>query len=122
MVPKELLSLENLLTLGGAAFAVTLMGNVCHYVFSWNPRWLGLVVAMGLAGFGLAVRADRQWFDWVVALLQGFQIYATAVGIASITGGGKPERRPSVVERGGAPRPPEPAPLPAARSFWTRWF
>jgi hypothetical protein len=123
MVPKELLSLETLVTLGGAAFAVTLAGNVCRYVFSWNPRWMGLVVAMGLAGLGLVLGPDRRWTDWVVALFQGLQIYATAVGIASITGGVKPESPSPVVERGPG-RPDRTAPTgPAmARSFWVRWF
>jgi hypothetical protein len=112
MNPDSLIHVESLATLGGASFAVILVGNVFQYVFNWNPRWLGLIVAFLLAGLGVALVPQRQWVDWVVAIIRGFQIYATAVGIASITGNEKYE---PVVERG-------PVGAKRRRTFWVQWF
>jgi hypothetical protein len=112
MNPDRLISVESLGTLGGASVAVLLVGNVCQYVFNWNPRWLGLIVAFLLAWLAITLVPDSQWFDWLVAILRGFQIYATAVGIASITGKAKYE---PIVERG-------PVGAEHRRSFWIQWF
>jgi hypothetical protein len=109
---NELISVEDLITLGGASFAVILTGNVCRYVFNWNPRWFGLAVAFVLAGLAIARLPHIQWFDWLVVIFRGLQIYATAVGMAAITG---KEKHDAIVERG---------PLGAARrrAFWIQWF
>jgi len=112
MNPDKLISVESLVTLGGASFAVILVGNVCRYVFNWNPRWLGLIVAFLLAGLAITLVPDRQWFDWLVAIFRGVQIYATAVGIASITG---KEKYEPIVERG-------PVGAEHRRPFWIQWF
>jgi hypothetical protein len=110
MNPKELISVTSLFTLGGAAFAVALLGNVLQYVFHWNPRWLGLVVALLLAAVGAVIARPAQWYDWIVALFQGIQIYATAVGITAVTGKASPEP-----ERGSLS-------ASATRPFWVQWF
>lgn len=110
MNPKELISAASLFTLGGASFAVTLLGNVLQYIFHWNPRWLGLAVSLLLAGVGAAIARPAQWSEWIVALFQGLQIYATAVGITAVTGKTDPEP-----ERDGPSRP-------ATRVFWRQWF
>jgi hypothetical protein len=108
MDPKELITAQSLYTLGGAAFAVTLFGNVFHYVMSWNPRWAGLVLAEALALITAGATGRHQPVDWIVAFFQGLQIYATSVGIAAITA--KTPRQRS------APAPD------SAKTFWTRWY
>jgi hypothetical protein len=105
----ELLTATDLTTLIGASFAVALVGNVSQYAFNWNPRWLGLIVALLLPLIILAGAERRELVDWIVAFFRGLQVYATAVGITSIAGREKP-----IVERGGRDS--------SARVFWTRWF
>ncbi len=88
MKPDQLFTLESLLSMGGASLGVTLVGNTAQYIFGWNPRWLGLVVAFAIAGLGAATKSTMTWVDGVIAFFQGLQIFAAAVGIASITGAG----------------------------------
>lgn len=110
MKPDQLLTLESLLTTGGGSLAVMLVGNVAQYVLRWNPRWLGLVIALGIGTIGALVSPSGKWTDWVVAFFQGLQIYAAAVGIASIT---SPEKSPRKT-RGQVTAP--------VRRFFVRWF
>lgn len=88
MNSDQLFTLDSLLTMGGASLAVTLVGNTFRYIFGWNPRWLGLIIALGIAGLGVATKSTVTWVDGVVAFFQGLQIFAAAVGIASITNAG----------------------------------
>jgi hypothetical protein len=109
MNSDHLITLENLITTGGGSLAVMLVGNTAQYVFTWNPRWLGLLVALGIGAIGASLRSTPAWTDWVVALFQGLQIYAAAVGISTATGKDVPAER----ERGETAR---------TRSFFVRWF
>ena len=110
MKPGQLLTLESLLTTGGGSLGVMLAGNVAQYVLRWNPRWLGLVIALGIGAIGAVVKPSVQWTDWVVAFFQGLQIYAGAVGVASITSSENAPRK----TRGEVPAP--------GRRFFVRWF
>jgi hypothetical protein len=86
MQQSDLLNEATLLTLSGASLAVTLIGNVANYVFSWNPKWFGLAVALALSFAAALFVGTNDWFGWIVAIIQGAQIFATAVGISAISG------------------------------------
>lgn len=86
MEANELFSIQNIFTLGGGAFAVTLVGNVTNYVFRMNPRWIGLVTALALEAVWLTIVKEPSVVNITIAFLRALQIYATAVGIASFTG------------------------------------
>jgi hypothetical protein len=123
MNPNELINAKTLLTLGGSALGVTLFSNVLQYVFGWSPRWLALLVALGLAGAGAVLAHAAQWLDWVVALFQGLQIYATAVGISAATGTGPVGKKQSEVERGEAIQEERGETRQVApRRFWPKWY
>src|ERR1700730_12413647 len=85
MKPDQLITIDSLLTMGGASLGVTLVGNTTQYILGWNPRWLGLIAALAIAGLGTTAKSAVTWVDAVVAFFQGLQIFAAAVGIASIT-------------------------------------
>jgi hypothetical protein len=53
MNPDKLISVESLVTLGGAWCAVIIVSNVFQYVFNWNPHWRG-IIAFLLAGLAIA--------------------------------------------------------------------
>jgi hypothetical protein len=109
----EFITVATLSTLTGASLAVMLTANVAQYVFDWSPRWFGLLIS-GLISIGLMYSAGHATaMDWAVCTVRAFQIYATAVGLATITGR-KPLRH-SVANplHGQSDRP---------RTFLSSWF
>lgn len=82
---NQYIDVTTLSSLTGSSVAVLLAGNVAQYVFNWNPRWFGLAVACVIS---IAVTVSAQHYstiDWVVCVLRAFQIYAAAVGLATVT-------------------------------------
>lgn len=92
---QQLYTPKSLFTLGGATLAVYLGSSVCGFVMDFNPRWLGLALAMVVAFVGLArlprdeegPKPDRMQL-LVVAMFNGFLIYANAVGLDTLNHAG----------------------------------
>jgi Na+/melibiose symporter-like transporter len=82
-LPNDFFTMESMLTLSGATGAVFVITNGLHKAFGYNPRWLGLVVALvvTVAGVFFSNGPSSQYF---VALVNGFLIYATAGGATSV--------------------------------------
>jgi len=82
---NALFTLESLLSLQGAAAAALLIPNVLTYLigpaFQPYQKWVAFVVAMGLAFLVAALASEKGWTKWVLAALNGFLIFASAVGI-----------------------------------------
>jgi len=116
MSQSEFIDLGNLATLSGTSIAVVLLCNVCHYVFGWNPRWFGLVVSLLLCGAGIALAQDHRLVVWILLPVRGAQVYATAVGIASLTGIAASTKPAEPSERRGV------VPSKPNRQFWIKWF
>ena len=85
--PKELYTTASLYTLAGASSAILVTCGVCAYVFEFNPRWLGFVLAEIIAVVGVFTLRDVQKSDpriWLVAIFNGFLIYSQAVGFNTL--------------------------------------
>ncbi len=82
---NQLLDAATLSSLTGSSVAVLLAGNVAQYVFNWNPRWFGLAVACVISVSVTVSAQHAAAIDWVVCMLRAFQIYAAAVGLATVT-------------------------------------
>jgi len=85
---EELFTLESLLSLQGAALASLLVPNVLGYVIGKNfdkyRKYISLLIAFGLA-FLVASLSKIGGIGWVVAVFNGFLIFASAVGINQMT-------------------------------------
>jgi hypothetical protein len=111
-VPKEFYTTATLGTLTGSATAVWIITSVIGYVLEPKDskklkKWLGLGLALALALLGASQLAERTLMIWVVAVVNGFLIYLTAVGANTIVGqggGGAPpqDELPSAVRPTGA--------------------
>jgi hypothetical protein len=89
----QFIDVATLGTLTGSSLAVMFVANVAQYVFDWNPRWFGLWISC-LISIGLTLAAAHgELIDWLVCIVKAFQIYATAVGIATITARKNPSHR-----------------------------
>ncbi len=77
-------TLESLLNMQGAALASLLVPNVLGYVigpkFDKYRKYFSLIISFGLAFF-IASLAKVGWTGWIVAVFNGFLIFASAVGI-----------------------------------------
>ena len=129
----QLFTRDSLLTLQGGALAAWVVPTVLDYVAfgklpAWLLRLLSLVIALGLSFYAVMLSDERDNWAWVVALLNGFLITFTALGLNKsaeklFTKKAEPVPAPeSEVARsspGGAPTfgspPAAPAPQPAAK-------
>jgi hypothetical protein len=91
---EQLFTIESLLSLQGAALASLLVPNVLGYVFgkSFNKyrKYISLLIAFGLA-FIVASFSNIGWVGWIIAVFNGFLIFASAVGINQMTSSQKKE-------------------------------
>lgn len=87
---NALFTKESLASLQGAAAATLLVPNVLTYLIgnSFQPyeKWVALVVALLLAAIVAVQAPTKSWIKWVVAVLNGFLIFASAVGLTNVLG------------------------------------
>jgi hypothetical protein len=78
---------ESLAGLQGAAAATLLVPNVLTYLigndFQPYEKWLGFAIAMVLSAMVALQAPKKGWTKWVAAILNGFLVYASAVGLNS---------------------------------------
>lgn len=70
-------------TLAGAAGAVYLICGALQKAFNFNPKWLALVLSLFFSVTGALITqttGENTFNRMVIALLNGFLIYATATG------------------------------------------
>jgi hypothetical protein len=111
-IPKEFYTPATLGTLTGSATAVWIITSVIGYVLEPKDskklkKWLGLVLSLALSLLGASQLTEHTLMIWVVAVVNGFLIYLTAVGANTIVGqggGGAPpvDELPAVVRPTGA--------------------
>lgn len=82
-------TIDTLLTLTGSATAVWIITSVVGYLL--EPRnsekvkkWLGLFLSLVLALLGATTVQEQTLLTWLVAVVNGFVIYLTAVGANTI--------------------------------------
>lgn len=85
---EELFTLESLLSLQGAALASWIVPNTLGYLignkFTKARKWVSFAIAFILA-FLVALTSNIAIIGWIVAIFNGFLIFASAVGINQIT-------------------------------------
>ncbi len=88
-LPNEFYTIETLFTLTGATTGVWVITSVIGYLIpglsSNIKKWLGLVLAFVFVFLGVAFGQDKSPLIWVVAFVNSFLVYLTAVGANTIT-------------------------------------
>ena len=111
-IPTEFFTAESIGTLTGATGLCFVVTNGIRKAFGVDPRWLGLLVAEIIAVGGAAL-ANGTLLQYALAIPNGFLIFSTAAGAASMT-----ERRINAQEIGFAGV----ADSSISRKFFGRWF
>lgn len=87
---NALFTRESLLSLQGAALVTMVIPNVLAYLIgsSFYPyeKWLGFGIAMLLALYIAAQSTERGGMKWLIAVLNGFLIFAAAAGLTQVLG------------------------------------
>lgn len=90
-IPNELYTTSSLLTLSGSATAVWIITSTIGYLIGKRKskeikKWVGLVLALLFALLGATQVQDPDLITWVVAIVNGFLIYLTAIGANTVIG------------------------------------
>jgi hypothetical protein len=85
-LPQEFFSLASTQTFLGMSSATFIVCSGIQKAFNFQPKWLALIVALALSTWGTFQRLDSQPSDIVVAVVNGFLIYLTALGGSSLGG------------------------------------
>ncbi|MFN0177061.1 MAG: hypothetical protein ACKVU0_20635 [Saprospiraceae bacterium] len=112
-IPNEFFTLQSMLTLSGATAVTYIVSNSLQHAFNFNPKWLALVIAVAITLFGV-YQNNGSGSDYFIALINGFLVYATTIGIVTLTNG-KTSNAP--VARGEGIE----AKIPNKRVFFTPW-
>lgn len=83
-LPSEFFTLQSIGTLTGATGLCYVITNGLRVAFGFDPRWLGLLVAEIVALAGAAL-AGGTLLHFALAIPNGFLIFSTAAGAASMT-------------------------------------
>lgn len=70
-------SFESLVGLSGITFVLT---NTLRRVWSFNPAWLGLLIAVAATEFGCYYSGHRAVPDYVINIVNGCLVFLTAAG------------------------------------------
>lgn len=83
-VPEGFFSIATFSTLAGATGIVLVVTNGLRQAFGADPRWLGLVVSQVVMITGVLL-LDGGAKEYLMAVLNGFLVFSTASGAATIT-------------------------------------
>jgi hypothetical protein len=116
----SLFTIASLVSLQGSAAAALLVPNVLTYLvgnaFKPYAKWVSFAISMGLAYLVAALAPDSEWTKWIVALFNGFLVFASAVGINEAAGGR------AVAEPGLMGVGDETGAAPGGGRFFESWF
>ena len=121
-IPKDFFTQESILTFTGATGATFVICNGVQRAFGYNPKWLGLVIAICISILGVYNLDTSSTVDYVLAFINGFLIYCTAAGAteqlgqSANSGSAQPSSQASPPTTQSTPRPAE------KRAFLSSWF
>ena len=121
--PQQFFTWGSFTTLAGATGIVYIICGVVQSVFDFSPKWFALVISILVSLGGIHVNYPSSFdmadttvgMKYIIALLNGFLIFATATGSNQLIAG-----KPSIPDR-----PPYPRPLnfqSQSRTFNSNWW
>jgi uncharacterized membrane protein len=89
-IPQDFYTTATLFSLSGLASAVWIITSVIGYLLESKAsrqfkKWFGLILSIALSISGATLVKEQQQLTWVVAVVNGFLIYITAIGANTIT-------------------------------------
>ena len=87
-LPTEFFTFQSFLTLTGAASITFVVTGVVRHVTcdKFSPRWFALLIAEMIAFIGVILTSKADLTMFCIGVLNGCLIYATALGISTVSG------------------------------------
>ncbi len=118
-IPKDFFTLASMLTLSGATGATFVICNGLQRAFNFNPRWLGLAVAVGVVLSGVYASGGRSTVDYLIGIINSFLVYCSAAGATGTLGGGSGD---GPISRGANLAPTRGVANTGRRRFLSLWY
>ena len=89
-IPQDFYTTATLFSLSGSASAVWIITSLIGYLLESKAskkfkKWFGLILSITLSLLGATLVKEQQPLTWLVAVVNGFLIYITAIGANTIT-------------------------------------
>jgi len=110
-LPDSFFTRGSIVTFTGMVAGIYIICNASQKAFDFNPRWMGLIIALGLCFFGTTTLSKATPLDYFLAVVNGCLVFLAAAGGSQLPPGG-----------GGARGGPGPAFRGAKRRFFSSWF
>jgi uncharacterized membrane protein YqgA involved in biofilm formation len=89
-LPNDFYTISSLFTLSGSSMAIWIITSVLGDLFKRRikketKKWIALALSFVFSLLGATLLTDRNLLVWVVAIVNGFFIYFTAIGLNTLT-------------------------------------
>lgn len=109
-LPGEFFTVESMATLTGAILVTGVITNVLQKLTKWDPKWIGFVTAMIISIAYVFFSENAEAVNYFMAFINGFLIYASAVGGMQILGTSIEQLDPTIHSR------------KHSRKFFNKWY
>lgn len=85
-IPNEFFTVNSFATLSGSSAIVFIVTSVIKYLTDgkYNPKWLAFFASELVACLAVWLSTDRELVSFIIGLLNGMLIFATALGINTV--------------------------------------
>jgi len=92
-LPNDFYTVSTLFTLSGSSTAIWIITSVFGDLFRSSlkkgaKKWIAFILSFAFSLLGATLVTERNLFVWVAAIVNGFFIYFTSIGLNTITSKG----------------------------------
>jgi hypothetical protein len=93
-LPDQFFTAVNIGSVAIATSAIIVVANTFYTLFKLPQKWTAIVVALLISYLNVVLMEGVQWYDWVLAFLNGCLLFCCALGLNEIVvSSKKPEEK-----------------------------
>jgi hypothetical protein len=100
-LPDQFFTTVNIGSVAIATSAIIVVANTFYSLFKLPQKWTAIVVALLISYLNVMLAVEVQWYDWVLAFLNGCLLFCSALGLNEIVvSSKKPAEKDIIGSRG----------------------